>query len=92
MKDLKRLNASADFKNHPHGYLVLDVRDGSGGDFDLHPKIDDTMIYLPSTEAPGYRVAIAGENPEVLERLGRAILTLARNQKDGAGSDTPADE
>jgi hypothetical protein len=86
MKSLKRLAAAADFRNHPDGYLVMDLRESDGGDFELHPRVDEKMIYLPSTDAPGYRVAIMGENPDVLDRLGRALQALARSQR-GADPD-----
>lgn len=89
MKNLKRLAAAADFKNHPAGYLVLDVRGFEGGEFDLVPKTDGEAIYLPSLDAPGYRVAITGDNPETLKRLGNAILALARSQ---AGDDSAVED
>jgi hypothetical protein len=83
MKDLSRLAATADFRNHPQNYLVLEVRDASSPDaFGLVPKADNTAIYLPSSDGPSYRVAIAGENPDVLDRLGKALSALARRQRE----------
>ena len=71
----------------------MDVRDWDGGDFELHPRTDvldngAPIIYLPSTDAPGYRVAVTGD-PDTVERLGRALVATARKAK---GADTPDDE
>ena len=87
MKNFKRLAAAADFQNHPAGYLVMNVTNFDGGEFELLPKSDGRALYLPSAEAPGYRVAVTGE-PEVLKRFGNAILALARAQSGEDDSDT----
>lgn len=85
MKDIKRLAAAADIGNHPDGYLVLRVVEHDGGQFDLHAKQSPGALYLPSTEAPAYRLAITADNPETLERLGKALLAIARQDKKDAG-------
>ncbi len=93
MKDLKRLAASAEMLNHPDQYLVLQLQDHDGGEFGLFPRIDDNAVYFPAPSAPGYRLAISGTNPDVLERTGKALLTLARNQRKlAAGEEPDADD
>lgn len=92
MKDLKRLAASAELLNHPAGYLVLQLQDSDGGEFNLVPRISDDSVYLPSPDAPAYRLAVTGANPDVLERFGKAILTLARNQKKVAAGEEVTDD
>lgn len=91
MKTNKRLAAAADFRNHPAGYLVLDITEWDGGEFDLQPQYDDSgtvpVLYLPSTDAPGYRVAITAQNVDTLDRLGKALTALARRAK-GAEADS----
>jgi hypothetical protein len=92
VKTNKRLGAAADFRNHPAGYLVMEVTDWDGGPFELHPQAEITeaglpILYLPSTDAPGYRVAISTSNPDTLERFGRALTALARKAKGAGDSD-----
>lgn len=89
MKNLKRLAVAADFLNHPHGYLVLRLVDSDGGQFELHPCTDGQSIFLPSNDAPAYRVAITAEDPDALKRLGNALLALHRSQ---TGGDPDTDE
>lgn len=81
MKEYARLKATADLMNHPQNYLVMRFMDNDPGEFNLPPLMDDTGIFLASSEAPAYRVKIEGDNPETLERVGKAILALARKQK-----------
>ena len=82
MKEVKRAAVAAELLNHPAGYLVLKVLDWGGGEFELHPRVDDNALYLPSPEAPGYRLAITGASPEALERFGKALVSLARKQRN----------
>lgn len=87
MKNLSRLGASAELLNHPDGYVVLRLQDHDGGVFGLQARADDNNVYLPSPGAPAYRLAVTGENPDVLRRFGTALINLARAQsKDGDDS------
>jgi len=91
MKKLGSLGLAADFRNHPAGYLLFELQDigeGSAAEtFDLPALRDDEgVIYLPSQDAPGYRVAIRGDADQ-LKRLGNALTAAARsldNQADDA--------
>lgn len=81
MKKLGTLGLAADFRNHA-GYVVLELKDindeSASGVFDLPPLRDENgAIYLPSTDAPAYRVAIIG-SPDQLKRMGNALTASAR--------------
>lgn len=89
MKQIKRLGASADLQNNDAGYITLTLRDFDGGPFGLHPYITDDAVILPDARRPSYGVAITG-SPEVLDRFGKALLTVARNARNG-GDDTGDD-
>lgn len=82
---MKRLAATALMSNHPRGYVVLTFADYEVNDFGLYPLVNDEALFLPDPEAPGYRVAITATNPDVLDRVGRALQALARKQRDGQG-------
>lgn len=80
MKDNKRLAATAHLTNDSRGLISLVFDDWDGGDFDLHAKQDDTTIYLTDPQGTKYALAISGNNPEVLKRVGNALLALSRKQ------------
>lgn len=88
MKEIKRLAASAVLQNNPDGYLTLNVKDFDGGPFNLQPYIADDAVILPSGSRPAYEVLITGD-PDALNRLGKALQTVARN---AAKDDDSADE
>jgi len=73
------LAASAEFTSSDDGVPTVTVSDFDGGDYSLHPFIDEDSVILPGTGA-GYAVRIQGD-PEVLGRLGKALLSVSRNSK-----------
>lgn len=87
MKPIKRLAASADLQNNSAGYLTLTVRDFDGGDFQLTPMITEDAVILPDAVRPAYSLAITSPDPDVLERLGKALLTVARNARGGSSEE-----
>lgn len=91
MKKLGSLGLAADFRNHPSGYLLFQLAElepeSVGGQFDLPPLRDDNgTIYLPSNDAPGYRVALTGSSDQ-LKRLGNALTAAARSLERTGGED-----
>lgn len=84
MKDYKRLAVGAQLGNTPTGVLVANIVDYDGGDYELHPKIYDNGLILVDPSRPAaYGFQIQG-TPEALGRLGRALLTVAKNKSDSS--------
>jgi hypothetical protein len=87
VKEIKRLAAGAVLSNDASGFINVNVVDFDGGEFGLHPRIDDTGVVLVDPNRPGgYGIRIAGD-PAVLDRLGKALLTVSRNAKGQSDED-----
>jgi hypothetical protein len=92
VKQIRRLAASANLQNNSAGYITLTLKDFDGGPFDLQPFITEDAVILPDDTRPAYGIAITADSPDVLERFGKALLTVARHQKSQTEGDVPADE
>lgn len=80
-KPYRRLATSANLQNNSAGYITLTLQDFDGGEFGLVPHVTDDAIILPDATRPAYGIAITAADPEVLERFGKACLTVARRAK-----------
>lgn len=85
MKDYKRLRVGVEMFNSPNGFVVLDLKEYDGGDFELHPKLteDGALVLVDPNRPATYALQIQGE-PEALKRFANALRKLA----DGGASDS----
>lgn len=93
MKDNRRIAAGVALYNSPSGWLIADVRDFDGGDFELHPKVtDDGALILVDPQRPaGYGLEIRGD-ADALVRLGAALQRIGRDARNNDGdTDTDAE-
>lgn len=90
MKEYKRLAAGIRLGNDPSGILHAEVVDFDGGDLELQPRmIDNGLILVDPSRPHAYSLVLRGES-EALERLGKALLAVARNaNKSDGDDDTP---
>lgn len=93
MKDYKRLRAGAEMFNSPNGFVILNITDFDGGEFELNPKItDDGALVLVDPNRPAtYSLQIQGE-PDALKRLANALLKLSKGSASDDSDDVDVPE